>query len=174
MTEETTRRRFQQEAELLGRLDHPNIARILEARTDSTTETAFLVMELVEGRPLTEHARETGLSRDQLLRLWSTLCRAVQYAHSQGVVHRDLKPANVLVAGSGETSTLKVLDFGIARVVSDDDETTRHTLAGELIGTLAYMSPEQAAGDPNEIDTRSDVYCPGSDRVRAPHRIPAP
>jgi len=157
----TDLRRFEHEAQVLGWLHHPGIAQIFEAGS-AETETGpqpYLVMELVEGRPLLEFAREHGLGTADRLKLLARLCDAVQHAHQRGVIHRDLKPTNVLVDGSGQP---KVLDFGIARVTGSDFETQPlETRAGQLIGTLPYMSPEQVSGDPSAIDTRSDVYALG-------------
>ena len=156
--ESTTR--FKREAELLGRLQHPGIARIYEAGT-ATTEVGtqpFFAMEYVEGRPLLEYAREKGLAPRRRLRLLSRIAEAVHYAHEQGVVHRDLKPGNVLVDRTGQP---KVLDFGVARASRGrDHEAGTATAPGQLVGTLAYMSPEQAAGSA-EVDARADVYSLG-------------
>jgi eukaryotic-like serine/threonine-protein kinase len=179
------RRRFQQEAQILGRLQHPGIAQILEAGTMDTAEGAqpFIVMEYVHGRPLLEHACEQKLSRRSRLELMAMICDAVHHAHQNGVVHRDLKPANILLADGSRPWLLdarpehpsptadappppaafpKILDFGVARLTGADVQSlTLHTTVGELIGTVPYMSPEQAAGDPARLDWRSDVYSLG-------------
>ena len=153
------RRRFELEAELLGRLRHPGIAQIHEARFANDVGPPFIVMELIAGRPITEWAARSEASSDDRLRLWARVCDAVQYAHGVGVVHRDLKPANVLVDESGNP---KVLDFGVARVADEElRSTTLRTTAGEVVGTLGYMSPEQASGDPSQVDARSDIYSLG-------------
>jgi WD40 repeat protein len=116
-------------------------------------------MEFIRGLPLGEHARRRGLPVPERLELLARVCDAVQHAHEQGVIHRDLKPANILVEETGQP---KVLDFGVAHATGGDlIGTTAHTRTGQLIGTLGYMSPEQVAGDPREIDARSDVYALG-------------
>jgi len=154
-------RRFEHESEVLGRLRHPGIAQVYEAGTAIVDgiKRPFFAMEIVRGEPITEYAERRGLRTRERLELVGRLCDAVQHAHQNGVIHRDLKPANVLVDEHGQP---KILDFGIARATdSDVQTTTMRTNVGELIGTLAYMSPEQASGDPSEIDTRSDVYAIG-------------
>ena len=153
--------RFAHEAELLGRLQHPGIAQIHEAVAADPARgpQPYFAMEYVEGRPLGDHARERALDLGARLELLIAVCEAVQHAHQKGVVHRDLKPANLLVDATGQP---KVLDFGVARAIDAElrAETLR-THPGEIIGTLAYMSPEQASGDPERLDTRADVYSLG-------------
>ena len=153
-------RRFAFEARVLGRLAHPGIAQIYEAGIAEVQgrEIPFFAMEMVQGRPLTDHAHAARLDVRGRLKLLLPVCDAVQHAHQKGVIHRDLKPANILVDESGRP---KVLDFGVARVSSNDGQTTQHTSAGQLVGTVPYMSPEQVSGDPDLIDTRSDVYALG-------------
>jgi non-specific serine/threonine protein kinase/serine/threonine-protein kinase len=153
-------RRFALESQVLGRLQHPGIAQIFDAGTfeEPHATLPYFAMELVRGRPLTEYATEKSLDLRQRLALFSRVCDAVQYAHQQGVVHRDLKPANILVDDSGQP---KVLDFGVARLTDADVQATRQTSVGEVIGTLQYMSPEQANADGTSIDGRSDVYSLG-------------
>jgi tetratricopeptide (TPR) repeat protein len=154
-------RRFEHEGMLLGRLKHPGIAQIYEAGTVETDQgpLPFLAMELVTGVPLHRHAEDHGLGLRDRLELFAKVCDAVQHAHQRGVIHRDLKPANILVDESGQP---KLLDFGIARATDGDlKATTLNTGAGQLLGTVPYMSPEQVAGDPRELDTRSDVYALG-------------
>jgi len=154
-------RRFLQEAEALRRLEHPGIARFLDAGV-ATTERGpqpYLAIELVEGRPLAEHAAAQALDRAQRLALVAELCDALEHAHRRGIVHRDLKPANVLVDRAGR---VKVLDFGIARIVEAAGES-RSTLTepGQMLGTLAYMSPEQLDPERGPTDARSDVWALG-------------
>jgi tetratricopeptide (TPR) repeat protein/predicted Ser/Thr protein kinase len=158
---ERARRRFEYEAELLGRLRHPGIAHIYEAGVADSGlgPQPFLAMELVEGRPLAQWVAETAPSTRCKLELFVELCLAVQHAHERGVIHRDLKPDNILVERDGKP---KVLDFGIARAIGADvGVATRLTEAGAIIGTLSYMSPERLADDPDAIDTRTDVYSLG-------------
>jgi serine/threonine protein kinase len=159
-------RRFQLEAQVLGRLQHPGIAQVYEAGTAQvetsgglTVEQPFFAMEFVRGKPLNEHLEATPLGTRQRLELFAKVCDAVQHAHQKGVIHRDLKPGNILVDESGQP---KILDFGVARLTDADVQvTTLQTDVGQLIGTIPYMSPEQVAGDSRELDTRSDVYALG-------------
>ncbi len=154
-------RRFEHEAEVLGRLHHPGIAQIYEAGTAIVNDLKqpFISMEYVKGPTLTAYAKEKSLSTRDRLGLLADVCDAVHHAHQRGIIHRDLKPANILVNEVGQP---KILDFGVARAMHNDIRvTTMRTSVGQLIGTLAYMSPEQVVGEPAEIDTRSDVYSLG-------------
>ncbi|MGD2109865.1 MAG: serine/threonine-protein kinase [Phycisphaerae bacterium] len=151
-------RLFEREAQTLARLKHPAIAAIYEAgRTDAGQH--FFAMELVHGIPLTDYARDHALSIPDRLQLFRKVCDAINYAHQRGVIHRDLKPTNILVDPDGSP---KILDFGLARI-SDAEMSLMSTLhdVGRLMGTLPYMSPEEARGDPDAIDVRSDVYSLG-------------
>lgn len=154
-------RRFELEARVLGRLQHPGIACIHDAgvRHIGGVEQPYFVMELVRGRALDEHVTSTSPDTRLLLELFARVCDAVEHAHRMGVVHRDLKPSNILVDEQGHP---KVLDFGVARLI-DTGETVRsmHTIEGQLVGTLAYMSPEQISGGAHEVTSRSDVYSLG-------------
>lgn len=160
-------RRFEHEAEVLGRLQHPGIAQVFEAGAAplvtpdglSRDSQPFIAMELVSGLPLNKFCDQKDLEIKERLRLVARVCDAVHHAHQRGVIHRDLKPGNILVEDSGSP---KILDFGVARAADVDMRvTTMQTSIGQLIGTLPYMSPEQVLGDPGEIDTRSDVYAMG-------------
>ena len=154
-------RRFEYEAQVLGRLRHPCIAQIHEAGTAETDygTQPYFAMELVEGRPLLDYAEAAGLGSRERLELLARVCDGVHHAHQKGVIHRDLKPGNILVEETGQP---KILDFGVARVTDADIRTaTMQTSTGQLLGTLPYMSPEQVAGDPAELDLRSDVYALG-------------
>jgi len=154
-------RRFEQESDALARLHHPGIAQVYEVGTATSTAGVqpFFAMEFIaHGEPLTQYAGTRHLNTGQPLLLMVAVCDAVHHAHQRGIIHRDLKPANILVDERGHP---KVLDFGVARVTDSDADATRQTGVGQLIGTLAYMSPEQALADPLELDTRSDVYSLG-------------
>ncbi len=154
-------RRFRHEAQVLGQLQHPGIAQIYEAGTADTGEGGqpFFAMELVAGESLLEYAAARSLGTRERLALVALVCDALHHAHQKGVIHRDLKPANVLVTAAGQP---KILDFGVARATDSDLQTvTVQTDAGQLVGTVPYMSPEQTSGDPAAIDIRSDVYAAG-------------
>jgi tetratricopeptide (TPR) repeat protein len=153
-------RRFEQESQALARLQHPAIAQIHEAGTADAGfgPQPYFAMELIRGRSLRNFVEEHHLDTRQRLELMVKICEGVQHAHQRALIHRDLKPGNILV---DETGQPKILDFGVARVTDSETQTTRQTDLGQLIGTLAYMSPEQALGDPLEVDTRSDVYALG-------------
>lgn len=154
-------RRFELESEVLGRLQHAGIARIYEAGTSDTGRgpQPWFAMELIDGEPLTQHCVRRALPLVARIELLARVADAVQHAHQRGIVHRDLKPANVLVDVAGQP---KVLDFGIARAIDDDlQQATLRTDPGMVVGTLQYMSPEQASADPDAIDVRTDVYSLG-------------
>lgn len=151
-------RRFQREIEALRRLDHPGIARLLDAGT-APDGTPWLATEFVEGVTLARWRVESGASPGERVRLVAELCDAVQAAHDLGIVHRDLKPENVIVTPEGRP---KVLDFGIARLQAEESSlATLATQTWQLLGTIRYMSPEQASGGGGAIDARSDVYTLG-------------
>ncbi len=151
--------RLRREARALGRLAHPGIARVLEAGTvdAGSGPVPFFAMELVDGRPITEALGDAPI--DRRLDVLAEVADAVHHAHQRGVVHRDLKPANVLVDEAGRP---RVVDFGVARLLEPDEDLGGPvTVSGQLIGTPAYMSPEQAAGDPAAIDARTDIHALG-------------
>jgi serine/threonine protein kinase len=154
--------RFEAERQALALMDHPHIAKVLDA---GSTETGrpFFVMELVKGIPITHYCDENTLTTEQRLRLFIQVCQAIQHAHQKGIIHRDLKPSNILVADHDGTPVPKVIDFGIAKATSDQRLTdkTLFTAFEQFIGTPAYMSPEQARLSGLDVDTRSDIYSLG-------------
>ena len=154
--------RFLNERQALAAMDHPHVARVFDAG-QTLSGRPYFVMELVEGVPLLEFARRRTLSVRQRVELFSLICLAVQHAHQKGVIHRDLKPSNVLIAESDGAPAPKIIDFGIAKAVGFDspDAATELTRAGHILGTPAYMSPEQAALGAIDVDTRADVYSLG-------------
>jgi tetratricopeptide (TPR) repeat protein/serine/threonine protein kinase len=153
--------RFEAERQALALMDHPNIARVFDAGTTDTGRPYF-VMELVKGVPLTKYCDEHRLTPKQRLELFIPICQAIQHAHQKGIIHRDLKPSNVLVASYDGKPVPKVIDFGIAKATGQQlTEKTLITGFGNIVGTLEYMSPEQAELNQLDIDTRSDIYSLG-------------
>jgi serine/threonine protein kinase len=153
--------RFEAERQALALMDHPNIARVLDAGTTDTGRPYF-VMELVKGIPLTDYCDRHRLRTQERLDLFVSVCQAVQHAHQKGIIHRDLKPSNVLVAVHDVTPVVKVIDFGIAKATGRQlTERTIYTGLAQLVGTPMYMSPEQAGQSSLDVDTRSDIYSLG-------------
>lgn len=153
--------RFAAERQALALMDHPNIARVLDAGATQTGRPYF-VMELVRGTKITEYCNAHGLDLRRRLELFVKVCHAIQHAHQKGVIHRDIKPSNILVALHNSTAVPKVIDFGIAKATEGRlTEDTIFTSHGQFIGTPAYMSPEQAEVNGLDIDTRSDIYSLG-------------
>jgi tetratricopeptide (TPR) repeat protein/serine/threonine protein kinase len=153
--------RFEAERQALALMDHPNIAKVFDA---GTTETGrpFFVMELVKGVPITKYCDDHRLTPRQRLELFIPVCQAIQHAHQKGIIHRDIKPSNILVAQYDGKPVPKVIDFGVAKAMGQQlTEQTLVTGFGNIIGTLEYMSPEQAELNQLDIDTRSDIYSLG-------------
>ena len=149
------RRRFEREIELAGSLKHPNIIPVFDSGTADGCE--YYVMDYVRGVAVTTYVREKQLTLEETLALFATVCDAVSHAHQKGVIHRDLKPSNVMVDVDGN---VRVLDFGLAKALTEPAES-QVSVTGTVLGTLPYMSPEQTRGNPDEMDTRTDVYALG-------------
>ncbi len=153
--------RFEAERQALALMDHPNIARVLDAGTTDTGRPYF-VMDLVKGVPITKYCDEKQLSLRERLELFMPVCLAVQHAHQKGIIHRDIKPTNVIVAEYDNRAVPKVIDFGVAKATAQKlTERTMCTEFGQVVGTMEYMSPEQAKLNQLDIDTRSDIYSLG-------------
>ncbi len=153
--------RFEAERQALALMDHPNIAKVLDAGATQTGRPYF-VMELVRGVPITEYCDKAQMGTNERLRLFMLVCRAVQHAHQKGIVHRDIKPSNILVTLHDGDPVPKVIDFGIAKATNQElTEKTVFTEFRQFIGTPEYMSPEQAEMSGLDIDTRADVYSLG-------------
>ena len=153
--------RFEAERQALALMDHPNIAKVLDA---GATETGrpFFVMELVRGIKITDYCDQNNLNTEERLKLFVQVCRALQHAHQKGIIHRDIKPSNILVTLHDGVPVPKVIDFGIAKATDQRlTDKTLFTQFEQFIGTPAYMSPEQAEMSGLDIDTRSDIYSLG-------------
>ena len=152
--------RFNAERQALSMMNHPNIAKVLEA---GSTELGrpFFVMELVNGKPITAYCDEKKLTPTQRLELFLPVCHAIQHAHQKGIIHRDIKPSNVLVAEYDERPVAKVIDFGVAKAINQSLDRSSFTRVGQIVGTFEYMSPEQSRVDQSDVDTRSDIYSLG-------------
>ncbi len=155
-------RRFESERHALARMNHPNIARVIDAGRTSDGRPYF-AMDYVDGPSITEYCDRKRLTTDERLRLILQVCAGIQHAHQQGLLHRDIKPSNVLVEEVDGRAVPKLIDFGIAKALGDDaDHATMLTEVGHVIGTPAYMSPEQAGLGVSDVDTRTDVYSLGA------------
>ncbi len=153
--------RFEAERQALAMMDHPNIAKVLDAGTTSKGQPYF-VMELVRGVPITDYCNDRRLTIPERLKLMIPVCQAIQHAHQKGLIHRDIKPSNILVSEPDGAAVPKVIDFGIAKAIGPAiNEHPSLTQVGTIVGTLEYMSPEQADSAWTDIDTRSDIYSLG-------------
>src|SRR5437773_8535968 len=153
--------RFEAERQALALMDHPNIAKVLEAAATDTGRPYF-VMELVRGIKITDYCEQNNLSTRQRLDLFVSVCQAIQHAHQKGIIHRDIKPSNILVTLHDGVPVPKVIDFGIAKATQGElTDKTVYTQLQQFVGTPAYMSPEQAEMSGLDIDTRSDIYSLG-------------
>ena len=153
--------RFEAERQALALMDHPNVARVLDGG-ETASGRPFFVMELVKGVPITTYCDEHRLTPRERLGLFAIVCQAVQHAHQKGIIHRDLKPTNVLIAAYDGKPVPKLIDFGVAKAMGQ--RLTERTLAtgfGNIVGTLDYMSPEQAEFNAMDVDTRADIYSLG-------------
>lgn len=154
------RYRFEQEVELAASLHHPNIVTVYDSGI--AQGQYYFAMEYIEGKPLDQYVQTEELSVRETMVIFNKVCSAVVYAHQRGVMHRDLKPGNILVDANGEPH---ILDFGLAKLTDSSEQVTQETvmasIPGKIIGTLAFMSPEQASGQPDAIDVRTDVYSLG-------------
>lgn len=153
--------RFETEQQTLARMEHPHVARVYDAGM-APSGRPYFVMEYVKGIPITEHCDKYRLTIEQRLRLFLHICEAIQHAHQKGIIHRDIKPSNILVLIQDQEMIPKVIDFGVARAISQPlTERTVYTEQGQIIGTPEYMSPEQVDLDNSDIDTRTDIYSLG-------------
>lgn len=153
---EKAQSRFEREVELAARLEHPHIARIYESALPKGLY--YYAMELIEGKDLDKYIKDRKFTQRQILEMFLTVCSAVQHAHQRGVIHRDLKPSNIIVTDDGQPH---ILDFGLAKAFLESDTGQTISIDGDVLGTPTYMSPEQAAGCLDAIDTRTDVYSLG-------------
>lgn len=152
--------RFEIERRALAMMDHPNIARVYDAG-QTVTGQPFFAMEFVDGIRITRYCRQHELSIRERLKLLIPVCSAIQHAHQKGIIHRDIKPSNVLVTEVDGRPVVKVIDFGVARAVESTERGTLFTHFGSVVGTVTYMSPEQATVNASGVDTRSDIYSTG-------------
>ncbi len=161
MDSETVVARFEAERQALAMMDHPNVAKVLDAGT-TVSGRPYFVMELVRGGSITKFCDQQKLSIRARLELFCDVCRAVQHAHQKGIIHRDLKPSNILVTMHDDRPVVMVIDFGVAKALhSQLSDVSVYTAFGQIIGTPMYMSPEQAQLNSLDVDTRSDIYSLG-------------
>src|SRR4029453_13671299 len=153
--------RFEAERQALAVMDHPNIAKVLDAGATESSRPSF-VMELVRGVPIPKYWDKNSLSTRERLALFASVCQAIQHAHTKGIIHRDIKPKNVLGKRQDGQAVVKVIDFGVAKAMGQQlTDKTLFTDFAQMIGTPLYMSPEQAELSSTDIDTRSDIYSLG-------------
>ena len=153
--------RFEAERQALAMMDHDNIAKVFDAGTTESGRPYF-AMELVQGTPITKFCDNHKLGINGRLEIFRKVCNAVQHAHQKGIIHRDLKPSNILVTLQDDEPVPKVIDFGLAKATNQRlTEKTMFTAHGQILGTLEYMSPEQANLNDLDVDTRSDIYSLG-------------
>jgi serine/threonine protein kinase len=154
--------RFESERQALAMMDHPNIARVIDAGT-TTAGLPYFVMELVDGVPITRYCDSKRLTLRERIELLIPVCQAIQHAHQKGIIHRDVKPSNILVKQIEGKAVPKVIDFGLAKALGGQlSDATMMTNMGTVVGTFQYMSPEQAEVGRHDIDTRSDIYSLGT------------
>lgn len=165
--------RFEAERQALAMMDHPNIAKVLDAGTTDSGRPYF-VMELVKGLPITKYCDDNRLSLPERLEIFKPVCEAVQHAHQKGVIHRDLKPTNVLVAEYDNRPIPKIIDFGVAKATAQKlTERTMFTELGQVIGTVEYMSPEQAKLNQLDVWIHAVTYIRSASALRTPDRLHA-
>jgi len=154
--------RFESERQALAMMEHPNIARVLDAGATELGRPYF-VMELVRGARITDYCDENRLGLSERLHLFLQVCHAIQHAHQKGIIHRDIKPSNILITSHDDQASPKVIDFGIAKSMEEPlTDQPLQTIVSHIIGTPAYMSPEQAESGGLDVDTRSDIYSLGT------------
>ena len=165
--------RLEAERQALALMDHPHIAKVLDAGTTDSGRP-FFVMEPVDGIPITEYCDQNRLTPKERLELFVPVCQAIQHAHQKGIIHRDIKPTNVLVTLQDGQPVPKVIDFGIAKAIDQRLAERDPLYALGVMGTPEYMSPEQAKLTGLDVDTRSDIYSPRRASLRAPDGEHAP